>query len=450
MKLTFCGGAETVTGVNYLLETKKTKILIDCGLFQGSRQNKKMNFNPFPYNPKEIDFVVLSHAHLDHTGRLPLLYQQGFRGKVFCTRPSRDFTELILIDSAHIWRKQERSLLRLFNWSDVDGVLGLFETTDYHQKIKLTPDITCEFKDAGHILGSAIIELMADGKKVIFSGDLGNPPTPLLCDPENVSQADYLIIESTYGDKLHLARQQCQEEFENTIEETARARGVLMIPAFAIERTQQLLYELNELVENQRIPRMPIFIDSPLAIEATSIYRRYEDYLNKETSQLIGCGDDVFKFPGLKFAKTKEDSKAINQVPPPKIVIAGSGMSEGGRICYHELHYLSDPASTLLIVAYQASGTLGRQLLDDHKKVTIFHQPVKVKAKIKSLEGYSAHADQAGLLKWLAAVAKPVKQVFAVQGELQPAQALCQKVKDALGIPALVPQPNQSFVLPEA
>lgn len=447
MKLTFCGGAQVVTGVNYLLETKKTKILIDCGLFQGTKENKKLNFKPFPFDPKEIDFVILTHAHLDHTGRLPLLYQQGFRGQVFCSRPTGDFAKLILMDSAHIWRKQERKMLKLFDWCDVDGVLGLFKTTDYHQKIQLNSEINFQFKDAGHILGSSIIDLEAEGKKIVFSGDLGNPPTPLLRDPENISQVDYVLIESTYGDRLHQSRQECKEQLENLIEETAAQKGVLMIPAFSVERTQQLLYELNELVENHRIPPMPIFIDSPLAIEATKIYAQYQDYFNKEACDLIACGDDVFNFKGLHLTQTKEESKSINQALPPKIIIAGSGMSEGGRICYHELHYLSDPHSSLLIVAYQAQGTLGRHLLEGHKKVKIFNQVVKVKAKIISLEGYSAHADQSYLLKWLESIEKPIQKVFVVQGEPQPAKALSQRVKDHLGLAACVPRLNQQFDL---
>lgn len=447
MKLTFCGGTQIVTGVNYLLETSKAKILIDCGLFQGTRENQKLNFEPFAYDPRTIDAVILTHAHLDHTGRLPLLYKRGFRGKIFCTRPTKSFTELILIDSTHIWRKQEKRLLRLFDWPDVDGVLGLFKGADYHQKIQIKPGISFQFKDAGHILGSSIIELQAKGQKIVFSGDLGNPPVPLLCDPEFIERTDYLIIESTYGDRLHQPRKESKEQLENIIEETVAQKGVLMIPSFAVERTQELLYELNELVENHRIPSVPIFIDSPLAIEATQIYRRYRDYFDKEACQLIDIGDDIFKFPGLRLTRTKEESKMINQVSAPKVIIAGSGMSQGGRICYHEMRYLPDPASSLLIVAYQAQGTLGRRLLDGHSKVMIFGQPVKVRAKIISLEAYSAHADQKGLLNWIEAIAKPVKNIFVVQGEKEPAKALCQKIKDRLGIAACVPRTNQAFSL---
>jgi len=447
MRLTFCGGARSVTGANYLLETKNHKILIDCGLSQGSPTSNQLNFRDFSYDPKTIESVILTHAHLDHCGRLPWLYKNGFRGRVFCTAPTRDFTELVLLDSERIWRKQEPHLLKLFNLADVNGVLGLFEIYDYHRQISLGSDLFFQFKNAGRILGSAIVEIVLEKQKLVFSGDLGNPPTPLLPDPETVEQADYVIVESAYGDKVHQSKQMCQGEFENIIEDVVAQNGVLMVPVFTIERAQELLYELNALVEQKRIPHVPIFLDSPLAIEATQVYRKYRQYFSQQAAQLATSGDDIFNFLGLELTLTKEESKEINQIPSPKIILAGSGMSEGGRICYHELHYLSNSQNVLLIIAYQAQGTLGRKLADGHKKVVIFGQAVRVNAKIKSLDGYSSHADQPGLIRWLTAIAKPIKKVFIVQGEIEAAEALGQQIKDHLGIPALAPKIDQVFEL---
>jgi len=447
MRLTFCGGAGAVTGANYLLETGKNKILIDCGLLQGSAENNRRNFDDFVYNPKEIDAVILTHAHLDHCGRLPWLYHHGFRGRIIGTAPTKDLTKLILLDSERIWRKQEPHLLKLFNLADVNGVLGLFEGFDYHQKVELGQDLSCEFKDAGHILGSTIVKVDALGQTIIFSGDLGNPPTPLLRDPEIVETADYLVIESAYGDRLHQSRQECQDEFENLIEDTVAKAGILMMPVFTIERAQELLYELNNLVEQKRIPAVPMFLDSPLAIEATQVYQRYRQYFNPEAKQLARSDNDIFAFPGLRSTETKEESKQINQVSPPKIILAGSGMSEGGRICYHELHYLSNANNTLLVLGYQAEGTLGRKLVDGQAKVMIFGSPVIVRARVVVLDGFSAHADQAGLVRWTAAIAKPIKKIFIVQGEKQASQVLGRTISDCLGISTVAPVTNQAFEL---
>lgn len=453
MKLHFLGGARMVTGANYLLETKNTKILVDCGIFHGKHHVEEKNYQDFPFDSKEIDFVLITHAHIDHTGRLPKLYKDGFRGKILTTFPTKDLAKIMLEDSQEILEDEAKREGRepLYRWNDVEGILKLMRGIEYGKKIKLKQEIFCRFRDAGHILGSAIIEVWADSpgdkhgasKKIVFSGDLGNPPVPLLKSTEFIDEADYILIESTYGDRVHEAKIQRKDLLENTIEDTIARGGTLMIPAFALERTQELLYELNELVENHRIPKVPVFIDAPLAIRALEIYRKYPQYYNKEAVYLIKSGDDLFKFPRLVFTEKIQESKRINDIKPPKVIIAGSGMSTGGRILHHEIRYLPDPKSTILFVAFQVAGTLGRKILDGAKKVRIFNEDIPVRAEIRSILGYSAHADQEMLRNWIDKIKRPIKQVFVIQGEEEPALALVQLIKDHLGIPASAPSLNE-------
>jgi len=447
MKLTFWGGAEEVTGVKYLLEVKtKTeklvKILVDCGMLQGSREATDKNYEPFPFDAKEIDYLFVTHAHIDHVGLTPKLYRAGFRGEVLMTPPTKDLASLTLYDSQKLTEKEAwgKGLEPMFTEEDVRGLLGLIKTVKYGRKHKLTGDIYYKFNDAGHMLGSSIIEMWAEGKKIVFSGDLGNSPTPLLNPPTKIEQADYILIESAYGDRNHENREKRKEIFENLIEETYSQKGVLMIPSFAIERTQELLSELNELVENCRIPKVPIFIDSPLAVKATEIYRRYPEYFNKQAQKQIKDGDDFFRFPGLVYTEKSEESKSIENISAPKIIIAGSGMSVGGRIMYHEKMYLPDIKNTLLISNYQVKGTLGRRLLEGEKNIRIFDENVDVNAKIASIQGYSSHADQKALYEWVKNFTKPIKHIWTVQGEDGPANALAILIKDHLGIPTSVPK----------
>lgn len=450
MKLHFFGATRIVTGSSYLLENKNTKILIDCGILQGTRYIEEKNYEDFPFKPKEIDFLLVTHAHLDHIGRIPKLYKDGFRGKILATRPTKDFAQLMLEDSLEIMKKEAKNLGRepLFTVTDIEESLKLMEGIDYGQKIDLTQGVVCQFRDAGHILGSAIIELWfpstgsGQAKKIVFSGDLGNPPVPLLKPTEFIDKADYIVIESTYGDRDHEAKKHRQDILENTIEDAVTKGGTLMIPAFALERTQELLYELNELVENHRIPQVPVFVDSPLAIKSLEIYKKYPDYYNKKATYLIKSGDDLFKFPGLIFTETVEESKRINDVKPPKIIIAGSGMSTGGRILHHEIRYLPDPNSCLLIISYQVAGSLGRRVLDGEKEVKIFNETVPVRAEVKAVGGYSAHADQQELYNWLVRFEEPAKRIFVVHGEEGPALALVQLIRDHLGIDASAPMLN--------
>ncbi|OHB22909.1 MAG: hypothetical protein A2939_04260 [Parcubacteria group bacterium RIFCSPLOWO2_01_FULL_48_18] len=447
MELTFHGGARMVTGANYLLAIdnargETTYMLVDCGLSQGSSYCERMNFSSFPYDPKTIKALLVTHAHIDHTGRIPKLYAQGFRGKIYSTAPTKDFAEYLLIDSEHILRKEAEKHHKppLYTIEDVRGALDLWECVDYHQKVFFDGGASVEFFDAGHILGSSIVVVEADGQKIVFSGDLGNYPAPIIRETETVDRADYCLIESVYGDRLHELPEKRRETLEDVIEETVKAGGVLMIPAFALERTQELLYELNELVENGRIPKAPIFVDSPLAIKLTTVYKKYENYFNEVARKIIESGDKLFNFPGLKTTLTTEESKMINEVPPPKVIVAGAGMSQAGRILHHERRYLPDPKSAILFIGYQGEGSMGRMILDGAKEVTIMGEKVPVRCRVINVSGYSAHADQQRLIDWLIPMHQSLKKIFVVQGEEKPAQALAQRIKDELGVPTLIPK----------
>lgn len=436
-----------VTGANYLLETNKSKILVDCGLFQGGRKIEKKNEEPFPYNPKEIDFVFITHAHLDHIGRLPRLIESGFKGEILSTGPTKDFARLLLEDSQKLLSEKAKraGIMPLIGEEHIERIIEMFRVINYDEETKINEDISVCFREAGHVLGSASIEIMAEDKKIVFSGDLGSSRMSTLKKPAIIKEADYVVMESTYGDRLHEEEQECKDLIEDAVEEAVSKGGVLMIPSFALERTQQLLYHFNELVENKRIPQVPIFVDSPLAIKLTEVYKQYPDYYNKETNLLVKSGDDIFKFPGLKFTLSTKESKEINNVTAPKIIIAGAGMSQGGRIIHHEYRYLSDPKNTLLIVTYQAKGTLGRKILEGAKEVKILDNIISVKAKIEHINGYSSHADQKDLINWISNMIRPEslrrpKKVFVCHGEEEPANVLAQYIKDNLGLSAETPK----------
>jgi metallo-beta-lactamase family protein len=462
MKVSFFGGAQEVTGANYLLECspdarsgRATSLLVDCGLFQGSRTCEEKNRQPFPYNPAEIDVLFVTHAHLDHIGRIPKLVRDGFKGKIISTLPTRDFSELMLEDSLGILTKEAKKQNKepIYRKDDIEKAMELWETAEYDKEFGVG-DLKIIFREAGHILGSTMIEItrsinsgQARSQKLVFTGDLGNPPVPLLKKPYKLTDADYLIMESTYGDKEHEKKQGRKLMIERAIEDTIKNNGVLMVPAFSIERTQELLFELNDLVENGRIPRAPIFLDSPLAIKATKIYAKYEEYYNKGAKYIISSGDDVFKFPGLKFTLTTAQSKEINDIPPPKIIIAGSGMSTGGRIIHHERRYLSDSNSALLIVGFQTAGSLGRRLVEGAKWVNILGEEIPVKAKVISVRGYSAHPDANGLYKFVERTSENLKKVFVVQGEIHSALFFTQRIRDYLGVDAVAPKFGDSFDL---
>jgi len=447
-KLYFYGGAKSVTGANYLLESGKEKILVDCGLRQGSHYGEHKNFEPFPYDPKEIRAVFITHAHIDHIGRLPKLFRDGFRGTIYSTPATRDFAELLLLDSHHILEEEAEREGRpeLYSVEDVREVMELWRGTPYHTPINLG-NFLVEFFDAGHVLGSAIIRIITEGKTIVFSGDLGNYPAPIVQPTELLDAADYCIIESTYGNRVHEDSGLRQEMLEDAIEDVVRSGGVLMIPIFALERTQEILFHLHQLFEEGRVPRVPVFVDSPLAIKVTAVYKKYEDYFNKDTYHMVRHADDILNFPGLRITPTTEESKQINGVPSPKIILAGSGMSQGGRILHHERRYLSGEKNMILFVGHQAQHSLGRQILDGATTVKIFGEIVPVRCKRRVLEAYSAHADQPRLLAWLKPMRMTLKEVFVVQGEEEQAIALAQKIRDEFAISTVIPDENQEVIL---
>ncbi len=448
MRLTFYGAVKMVTGSNYLFETGKTKILVDCGLHQGSNFCERHNWEQFAYDPKEIDAVFVTHAHIDHTGRLPQLVKRGFRGKVYSTPPTRDAAELLLLDSEHLLAQEAQKFGKpiLYATDDVNQLMTQWKGVPYHEKITVG-DITATSYDAGHILGASFYVIEAEGKRVVVSGDLGNVPMPMLNPTEIVENADYCLLESTYGGRVHENVTLRKDELEDAIEEVAQAGGALMIPAFAMERTQELLFELNDLVQHGRIPVVPVFLDSPLAIKLTTVYQKYVSYLNPETRARIASGDEVFDFRGLRTTLTTDESKTINDVPPPKVIIAGSGMSNGGRILHHERRYLSDPKSMLLVIGYQSKGSLGRQLLDGEKTVKIFGEEILVRAQIRTISGYSAHADSVQLFEWVRHMRTTLNRVFMVHGEEDEARALANRIITDLAIDAHVPDLGETVML---
>lgn len=447
MRLSFFGATKFVTGSNFLLETKKHKILIDCGMFQGKEEIEKKNKEKFLYNPEEIDCVIVTHAHLDHIGRLPILVKEGFKGKIFATPATIDLARLVLEDALDIQQEE------LFGNEELDKTMNFFEPVDYHKEIHIGEELSFKLLDAGHILGSSIVEIFVEGKKIVFSGDLGNYPTPLLRPTEIPSSADIVVVESTYGDRIHKELLHRKDILEDTIEETIKNKGVLMIPSFAIERTQEILYEMNELVENCRIPSVLVFVDSPLAIKSIDVYKKYQNYYNKEASYLLRNGDKIFDFKNLTLTQTVEESKKINDIPPPKIIIAGSGMSNGGRILHHEKRYLSDPKSCILFICFQVEGTLGRKIQDGAEEVEIMGEKIPVLAKRVTIDSYSAHADKNGLFRWIYSIKSSsqikeehiLKKVFVVHGEEGPSESLAQVIKDKLGIETVIPNFGEKF-----
>ncbi len=438
-----------VTGSNYLLEHEGSKILIDCGLHQGSSFSERQNWEPFPYDPTSIAAVFVTHAHMDHVGRLPTLVRSGFKGAVYATPPTRDIAHLSLLDSDHILAEEAERFKKpvLYEPRDIDALMSRWKPIPYHETITVGP-FRVTLWNAAHILGSAFIVVEVARKQIVFSGDLGNVPAPLIGSGELPPPSDYVLVESTYGGRIHEALPERKELLRGMVKETVERGGTLVIPAFAVERTQELLFELHDLIEHNLIPQVPVFLDSPLAIKMTDIYRKHTDYLAPEATRRDPHEKHpLFEFPGLRKTMMSEESKAINNVPPPKVIIAGSGMSHGGRILHHEKRYLPDPKSTLLIVGYQAQGSLGRQILDGASTVTIFGEEIPVRAHVKAIGGYSAHADQPQLLRWLTPLRASVKRVFIVQGESEEAEALKEKVVGELGMDAHIPDEGEEVML---
>lgn len=455
MKLNFYGGAKSVTGANYLLDFGDTKIIVDCGLFQGSRYAEEMNYENFPYNPAEVDFIFITHSHADHIGRIPKLFKEGFRGKIYATRPTIDLARASLEDNVDLLKDEAKELGHdpIYSGKDLEEVLSLMEGVDYEQILNLSENIQARLHDAGHILGSSIIELEwkedSEKKKIYFTGDLGNPINSLLQSPYLAKDADYVVIESAYGDRLHGNVVTRKDVLEDIIEEIVSDGGTIIIPSFAVERTQELLYEIHELLSNNRIPSIPVFLDSPLAIKLTDVYLKSRSFFNDNAIKDLEKWGGLFKFKNLRATITTDESKEINNTHGPKIIIAGSGMSMGGRIVHHELRYLPDPKSAIVFIGYQVKGSLGRRILDGEKEVMILGQKVHVNAKVYLIDGYSAHADQAMLLEWVrsASEAKKLKKVFVVQGEEEASEMLARRVIDTYAIDALAPNHKDVFEL---
>ncbi|HNV12660.1 MAG TPA: MBL fold metallo-hydrolase [bacterium] len=424
MKISFHGACREVTGSCTLVETKKTKFLVDCGMFQGEDFVSSRNFDEFDFKASEIDFVLLTHAHIDHCGRLPKLFKDGFRGKIYCTAATRDLTVLMLTDSAKIISSEALShgMEPFYSEDDVFFVSKLFKELPYNEEIVIAGDVKIKLGNSGHVLGSSFFEVWIKEnkkeKKLVFSGDLGNSPARIIRDLDFVAGADLVFIESTYAGQEHESREEGIKQIRKAVIECIKNKGTLMIPIFALEKVQEILYELNSLVENKKIPYVPMFLDSPLAIKATEIYKNYEYLYDKESTELIVSGDDLFDFPGLEFTLSSQQSKTINNLRPPKVVLAGGGMCMGGRIQYHLKFNLDDPNSHVLLVAYQVKGSLGRKLMTGHKTVVIDNATVPVRAKVSTINSYSAHADHGALLSWLKRIKNPKPQhVFVVHGE---------------------------------
>ena len=447
-KITFCGGAGTVTGSNFLLEADGKKILIDCGLTQGIKLADDINWSPFSYDSREIDMLFVTHAHVDHIGRIPKLIEEGFRGKIYSTPPTRSLALPMLNDTMAILSKNtDFNLNKIYTEKNINQALSLWHGFIYHEVIKITENLSVEFLNAGHILGSAMICFTLNGKKILFTGDLGNSPSPLLPDTEKVTDVDYLIMESVYGDRNHESRNERRKFLEEVIEDNHKRKGTLIIPTFSLERSQELLFELNALVENNRIPVMPIFLDSPLAIRLTDIFKQYKDYFSEKARSALSNDKYLFDFPGLHSTLKSEESKMISTVPNPKVVIAGSGMSSGGRVVHHERHYLPDPNNTLLLLGYQSVGTPGRLIQEGVKLVRISGEYVNVRAHIATISGYSGHKDSDALLQFVEDTREEVMKVFVVMGEPKSAMFLVQKLRDNLGVEAYAPEQDDSVSL---
>lgn len=444
MKITFCGAVHEVTGSCYYIQADNgSKVLVDCGIFQGGKYAEDKNEMDFPFSASEISAVVVTHAHFDHVGRLPKLYKEGFRGKVWCTKPTLELSAITLRDAVHLMEDEAKRHHKepIYGKDEVEGLDPYWEATQYHKEIEIAPGISAYLFDAGHILGSASIRISADNQVVVFSGDLGNKPTPLLNDYECINGADIVVVESTYGNRVHEPIKSRDLILKNAILEVVRNRGVLLIPSFALERTQELLYQIHHLIDNNEIPKVPIFLDSPLAIAATEIFARNERYFSGEIQHEINMGEQLFTFPGLTFTETSDESKNILNVPAPKVIIAGSGMMNGGRILHHLKNYLEQDTTTLLIIGYQVEGSLGRKLHQGEKDVLIYGEEIRVNADVQSCGAFSGHADYPRLMNWLNCFEKnPPRKIFVTHGELNSAISFSQAIEDQIGIASGVPE----------
>ena len=476
MKITFLGATRVVTGSNYLVEGAGKKFLVDCGLHQGSMQEELLNDRPFDFDISSIDFMLLTHAHIDHSGRIPKLYKEGFKGPIYATSATVDLCEIMLPDSGHIQETEaaykNKKLKRagkkeivepLYTAEDAINCMEIFEATKYDTIIDITPDIQVRFNDAGHMLGSSMIEIWIteNGKqeKIVFSGDIGNNDIPLLSSPTMIDSADYLVMESTYGDRLHEKNEDKANYFLDIVAETIENGGTVVIPSFAVGRTQEILYEINKIKdqhkddekfqkEYQMLMNVPVYVDSPLAVSATEVFNKNMDLFKPEIQEVIKSGDNPLEFKNLHFTQSVDESKALNESEEPCIIISASGMCDVGRIKHHLKHNIWNPKSTILFVGYQAPGTLGRRIIDGNEKVKIFGEEFTVRARIEYIDGYSGHADQQGLLSYVCNFrTKLPKNIFLIHGEPDPQETLKKKIEEETNIPVYMPEYGQEFVL---
>ena len=475
MKITFLGATKMVTGSNFLVEAAGKKFLVDCGMYQGKAELEIENHKPFEYNPVEIDFMLLTHAHIDHSGRIPKLYNEGFKGPIYAHKATCDLCGIMLPDSGHIqemeaqWknkkrlRKGEQEVPPLYTAEDAIRCLEIFNPIKYDDIIQVDENIYVRFNDAGHMLGSSIIEIWAkeDGKetKAVFTGDLGNNDIPLLASPTMIDNCDYLVMESTYGSRVHNKNEQKAELFLDIVSETIDNGGTVVIPSFAVGRTQEILYEINKIKETRdddefrrkykTLMKAPVYVDSPLAISATEVFRQNTDLFDDEIKEEMERGDNPLEFPGLKFTPTADESRALNESKEPAIIISASGMCEVGRIKHHLKHNIWNPNSTVLFVGYQANGTLGHSIVNGADKVTIFGEEFAVNARVEYIEGYSGHADQDWLMNFIYSFISKPKHIFLVHGEEDSQEVLRDKILEQTGIGVSIPEYGETYELSE-
>lgn len=463
MKIKFYGGAKTVTGSNHLIEANGKKLLLDCGMFQGGKAEEEMNFQEFPYNPGEIDYLILSHAHIDHSGRIPKLVKEGFKGRILATKATCDLSRIMLQDSAHIqesdieWENNKRKrsgrplLEPLYTLDDALKSFSLFEEFFYDQYIEIDDTFTLRFLDAGHIIGSAIVELWIKendkNTKLVFSGDLGVDEKALINKPSIVESADILLLESTYGNRVHEPYKNSEDKLIKIIEDTAARGGSVIIPSFAVGRTQELIYQLNNYYDQEgfeEYKRIPVYVDSPMAFQATEAYKKNAELFNEETTKQILAGDNPFSFPNLRFVETIEESKSLNKSNFPKVIISASGMADAGRIRHHLKHHLWDEKNTILFVGYQANGSTGRKILEGAKEISLLGEIIKIKAKIEELQGLSAHADKNMLLNWVKAIKNKPRAIYLVHGEVEAQEEMQAEIQKRFNITAHIAEPGQT------
>ncbi len=460
MRLTFIGAAQEVTGSCILVETDDVRFLVDCGMFQGGREARERNLKAWPFDPRQIDFVLLTHAHIDHSGLLPRLCALGFRGPILTTRATVDLLSVMLLDSAFIqeseWARAQRQRARqtradapalLYTVAQAEACLEQLQGTTYDEEVEPHASVRCRFRDAGHILGSAILEVGVTEKdrtrKLVFSGDLGQPGRPIVCDPTPVDSADVLVVESTYGNRLHRPLGETIDELVFVIEDTLRRRqGNIIIPAFALGRTQELLHLLLDLCRRGKLPRLQVFVDSPMANKVTEITWKHKEFLDEESRALLSLRRSHPEWMDLRFTRSVEESMALNRIKAGAIIISASGMCDAGRIKHHLRHHLGRPECAIVIIGFQAAGTLGRRLVDGDKRVRLFGEDVAVRASIHTIGGLSAHADQAALLNWLKSFESAPQRNFVVHGEAQTACGFADRIADELGWSVEAPAPG--------